>query len=173
MDRPHPERLHVDAPSPDRKHLDRTDAKILTELQRDATIAIATLADRVGLSTSPCWKRVQKLEKSGVITGRVAVVDAARVGLGLSVLVEIEALDHTPEWRARFLAAVKSLPEVMEVLRLGGASDYLLRVQVANTQSYDAFYTRLTTAVPLRSVVSKFVMEKLHAKASLPLQDFY
>jgi len=152
--------------------MDRTDAKILTELQRDATIAIAALADRVGLSASPCWKRVQKLEKAGVITGRVALVDPARVGLGLMVLVEIEALDHTAEWRARFLNAVKSLPEVMEVLRLGGATDYLLRVQVADTTSYDAFYRRLTDAVPLRSVVSKFVMEQLHAKTSLPIPDF-
>jgi Lrp/AsnC family transcriptional regulator len=172
MDRPHPETLKDAHPVSDRFPLDRTDAKILTELQRDATIAIAALADRVGLSASPCWKRVQKLEKAGVITGRVALVDAARVGLGLTVLVEVEALDHTPEWRARFLAAVKGLPEVMEVLRLGGASDYLLRVQVSGTQSYDAFYTRLTEAVPLRSVVSKFVMEKLHAKASLPLQEW-
>ena len=82
MDRPLPESLKNARLVSERIHLDRTDAKILTELQRDATIAIATLADRVGLSASPCWKRVQKLEKSGVITGRVALVDAARVGLG-------------------------------------------------------------------------------------------
>lgn len=149
--------------------MDRIDAKILTELQQDATIPIAVLADRVGLSTSPCWKRVQKLEKAGVILGRVARVDPAKVGLGLMVLVEVEALDHTPEWRARFLATVEILPEVMEVLRLGGSADYLLRVLVPDTQSFDAFYQRLVAGVPLRSVTSKFVMEVAHSKLGLPL----
>lgn len=149
--------------------MDRIDARILTELQRDATIPIAVLADRVGLSTSPCWKRVQKLEKAGVITGRVARVDPAKVGLGLTVLVEVEALDHTPEWRARFLKAVEGLPEVMEVLRLGGSADYLLRVVVADTAAFDALYQRMVAEVALRSVTSKFVMEVAHSKSCLPV----
>ena len=152
-----------------RPTLDRIDAKILTELQQDATLPIAVLADRVGLSTSPCWKRVQKLEKAGVILGRVAKINPAKVGLGLMVLVEIEAVDHTPEWRARFLATVEALPEVMEVLRLGGPSDYLLRVVVADTISFDGVYQRLVAGVPLRSVTSKFVMEVAHTKAALPI----
>lgn len=150
--------------------LDQIDKRILTELQRDATLPVVELAHRVGLSASPCWKRVQKLEKAGVITGRVARVDHGKVGLGLTVLVEIAAMDHSAEWRDRFLAVVKAAPEVMEVLRLGGGADYLLRVTVPDTAAYDAFYRRLTEAVALRAVSSKFVMEVAHQKASLPLQ---
>ena len=151
--------------------MDQIDRRILTELQRDATLPIVELAQRVGLSGSPCWKRVQKLEKSGVITGRVAQVDHGKVGLGLTVLVEVSAMEHSAVWRDSFLAAVQSAPEVMEVLRLGGDADYLIRVTVADTKGYDAFYRRLTEAVALRSVRSKFVMETVHFKASLPLLD--
>lgn len=149
--------------------MDQIDRRILTELQTDATLAIVDLAQRVGLSASPCWKRVQKLEKAGVITGRVARVDPGKVGLGLTVLVEVSAMDHSEAWRAQFLAAAKAAPEVMEVLRLGGDADYLLRVIVPDTQSYDAFYRRLIAAVALRGVSSKFVMETVHVKPSLPL----
>lgn len=159
----------MNSPQPIRLTLDRIDAKILIALQEDATVPIAVLADRVGLSTSPCWKRVQKLEKAGVILGRVARVDPAKVGLGLMVLVEIEAVDHTPEWRARFMATVETLPEMMEVLRLGGPSDYLLRVVVPDTTSFDGFYQRLVAGVTLRSVTSKFVMEVAHCKRGLPI----
>ncbi|MBC7478808.1 MAG: Lrp/AsnC family transcriptional regulator [Pseudorhodobacter sp.] len=159
----------MDNLQPARFVLDRIDTRILNELQQDATIPIAVLADRVGLSTSPCWKRVQKLEKAGVILGRVARVNPAKVGLGLMVLVEVEALDHTPEWRARFLATVEALPEVMEVLRLGGPADYLLRVLVPDTQSFDGFYQRLVSRITLRAVTSKFVMEVAHSKLGLPI----
>ena len=112
------------------KDLDQIDRKILTELQRDATLPIATLADKVGLSQTPCWKRVQKLEAAGIITHRVALVDPRKVGLGLTVLCEIEAANHTPAWRETFLTVVSAFPEVVEVLRLGGLSDYMLRVVV-------------------------------------------
>ena len=159
----------MDVAFPKRLTLDRIDAKILTALQQDATLPIAVLADRVGLSTSPCWKRVQKLEKAGIILGCVARINPAKVGLGLTVLVEVEAVDHTPEWRARFLAAVEALPEVMEVLRLSGPTDYLLRVVVPDTQSFDEVYQRLVAGVTLRAVTSKFVMEVAHQKPSLPI----
>lgn len=149
--------------------MDQIDRKIVTELQRDATLPIAQLADRVGLSQTPCWKRVQKLEGTGVITGRVALVDPAKLGLGLTVLAEIEALDHTADWRDTFMAAVAKIPEIMEVLRLGGASDYLLRIVVADMAAYDAIYIRLAEAVPLRSITSKFVMETVMKRACLPL----
>lgn len=149
--------------------MDQIDRRILTELQHDAVLPIAELAQRVGLSASPCWKRVQKLEKAGVITGRVARIDPGKVGLGLTVLMEVSAMDHSADWRDRFLSAVTAAPEVMEVLRLGGDADYLLRVIVADTAGYDAFYRRLSGAVALRSVSSKFVMETVHVKASLPL----
>ncbi len=151
--------------------MDQIDRRILTELQRDATLPIVELASRVGLSASPCWKRVQKLERNGVIIGRVARVDAHKLGLGLTVLVEVTAMDHSAPWRDAFLDAVRASPEVMEVLRLGGESDYLLRVTVSDTQSYDAFYRRFTASVPLRAVRSSFVMETVHVKASLPLSE--
>jgi Lrp/AsnC family transcriptional regulator len=151
--------------------MDQIDRRILTELQRDATLPIVELAQRVGLSASPCWKRVQKLERTGVIIGRVARVDPHKLGLGLTVLVEVTAMDHSAQWREAFLEAVRISPEVMEVLRLGGDSDYLLRVTVADTQGYDAFYRRFTAAVPLRAVRSSFVMETVHVKASLPLPE--
>ena len=150
--------------------LDLIDRKILTELQRDATLPIAVLAERVGLSQTPCWTRVQKLEAAGVIIGRVALVDARKVGLGLTVLCEIEAMDHTPAWRDRFLKVVEGFPEVMEVLRLGGQSDYMLRIVVADMPEYDAIYRRLTDEVALKGVRSRFVMEELHRKRSLPLR---
>jgi Lrp/AsnC family transcriptional regulator len=151
------------------KALDQIDRKILTQLMRDATLPIAQLADRVGLSQTPCWKRVQKLEAAGVITNRVAIVDPLRVGLGLTVLCEVEAMDHTPEWRDRFLEAVKAFPEVMEVLRLGGQSDYMLRIVVPDMPAYDEVYRRLTDKIPLKGVRSRFVMESLHHKFALPI----
>ena len=151
------------------KPLDQIDRKILTQLMRDATLPIAQLADRVGLSQTPCWKRVQKLEALGIITGRVALVDPGAVGLGLTVLTEVEAMDHTPEWRDRFLATVTSFPEVMEVLLLGGQSDYMLRIVVPDMPAYDAVYQRLTDKVPLKGVRSRFVMETLHRKTHLPI----
>jgi Lrp/AsnC family transcriptional regulator len=151
------------------KDLDQIDRKILTELQRDATQPIATLASKVGLSQTPCWKRVQKLEAWGVILNRVAIVDPRKVGLGLTVLCEIEAMDHTPAWRDKFLRAVESFPEVIEVLRLGGQSDYMLRIVVADMPAYDTVYRRLTSVIELKGVRSRFVMETLHRKLSLPL----
>jgi Lrp/AsnC family transcriptional regulator len=149
--------------------MDRIDLRILSELQRDATIPVAQLADRVGLSQTPCWKRVQKLEAAGIISGRVAVVDPQKIGLGLTVFVELVALDHTSEWRGGFAAAVAAIPEVMEVLRLGGTSDYMMRIVVADMASYDEIYRRLTGAVDFQSVTSKFVMEVVHAKPELPI----
>lgn len=149
--------------------MDQIDRNILQELQSDATISIAKLADRVGLSQTPCWKRVQKLEAAGVITGRIAVVDPRKVGLGLTVLMDVEAMDHTADWRARFLAVVDTLPEVMEVLRLGGVADYHLRIIVADTDAFDLIYRRLTEAVACKSVTSKFVMERMRIRTVLPI----
>lgn len=150
--------------------MDQIDRKILCELQRDATVPIAQLAHRVGLSQTPCWKRIQKLEAAGIIRGRVALVDPAKVGLGLIVFMEVEALDHTAEWRDSFLAAVDDIPEVIEVLRLGGTTDYLLRLAVADMPAFDAIYRRLTEAVPIRTVTSRFVMETLRQSSVLPIR---
>jgi Lrp/AsnC family transcriptional regulator len=149
--------------------LDRIDRRILNELMRDATLPVSQLAERVGLSQTPCWKRVQKLEAAGVITGRVALVDPAAIGLGLTVFVEIEAADHTPEWRMAFAAVVVDFPEIQEAHRMAGEVDYLLKVLVSSMAAYDTFYLSLTQRLPCRNVTSKFSMERLKATTVLPL----
>lgn len=149
--------------------LDRIDRRILFELMRDATLPIAQLAERVGLSQTPCWKRVQKLEVAGTITGRVALVDPAAIGLALTVFVEIEAADHTPEWRADFGRIVADYPQIVEVHRMAGEVDYLLKVVVGDMAAYDRFYLDLTQRLPCRNVTSKFSMERVRATTALPI----
>lgn len=149
--------------------LDRIDRRILFELMRDATLPVAQLAERVGLSQTPCWKRVQKLEAAGIITGRVALVDPPSIGLGLTVFVEIEAADHTPGWRAAFAAVVEDYPEIQEIHRMAGEVDYLLKVVVTGMAAYDAFYLDLTQRLACRNVTSKFSMERMKATTALPI----
>lgn len=149
--------------------LDRIDRKILYELMRDATLPVSQLAERVGLSQTPCWKRVQKLETAGIITGRVALVDPATIGLGLTVFVEIEAADHTPEWRVAFAKVVEDYPEIVEVHRMAGNVDYLLKAMVSGMAAYDAFYLDLTQRLACRNVTSKFSMERMKATTALPI----
>jgi Lrp/AsnC family transcriptional regulator len=149
--------------------LDRIDRKILHELMQDATIPVSQLAERVGLSQTPCWKRVQKLEAAGIITGRVALVPPELIGLGLTVFVEIEAADHTPAWRAAFAEIVTTLPQIVETHRMAGDVDYLLKVIVPDMQAFDRFYLDLTKRLPCRNVTSKFSMERMKATTILPI----
>jgi Lrp/AsnC family transcriptional regulator len=150
--------------------LDAIDRRILTLLQEDATLSIAVLADRVGLSQTPCWKRVQKLEATGVIQKRVALVDPEAVGLGLTVFVQLETADHSGPWLERFSREVGGLPEVMDVYRMAGDVDYMLRVVVPDMPAFDAFYKRLVSAFPLKNVTSRFAMERLKSTTALPLE---
>jgi Lrp/AsnC family transcriptional regulator len=149
--------------------LDRIDRKILHELMRDATLPVAQLAERVGLSQTPCWKRVQKLEAAGIITGRVALVAPEKIGLGLTVFVEIEAADHTPGWREVFAAMLTDYPQIVETHRMAGDVDYLLKVVVPDMQAFDLFYLDLTQQLPCRNVTSKFSMERMKATTTLPI----
>ena len=149
--------------------MDDIDRSLLEILQQNATLSIAQMAERVGLSPTPCWKRIQKLEAAGVITRRVAVVDPDRVGVGLSVLVSIEAGEHTPEWLERFSLGIGTLPEVMEAYRVAGDVDYVLRVAVADMAEYDAFYKRLIAIAPMKNVTSRFAMERLKHTTAYPL----
>ena len=149
--------------------LDLIDRKIVTELMRDATLPIAQIADRAGLSQTPCWKRIQKLEASGVLTGRVALADPAKLGFGLTVFVGIEAPDHSADWREAFSAAVEAIPEIMEVHRMAGEMDYLLRVAVRDMAAYDALYKRLTDAVAIKNVTSHFAMERMKFTTAYPV----
>jgi len=149
--------------------MDAIDRKILTLLQGNANLSIAELADKVGLSQTPCWKRVQKLETLGVITGRVALVSPEKLGLGLTVFVEIETSDHSKEWLGNFASRLSAMPEVMEFYRMAGDVDYMLRVVVADMQAYDVFYKKLISAVPLKNVTSRFAMEKIKSVTALPI----
>lgn len=151
--------------------MDEIDRHLLTILQADSTLSIAQMADLVGLSPTPCWKRIQKLETAGVITRRVALLEPARVGMGLSVFVAVEAGDHTPEWLQRFAEAVAGMPEVMELYRMAGDIDYMLRVAVADMAEFDAFYKKLIKAAPLKNVTSRFAMERLKHTTAYPLHS--
>jgi len=150
--------------------MDRTDLKILAILQEDASLPVAEVASRVNLSQTPCWRRIQKLEAQGVIQRRVAILNPDSVGLGLSVFVEIEAADHSPEWLGTFAATVAAMPEVMEVYRMAGDVDYMLRVAVGSMGEYDDFYRRLIAEVPLKNVTSRFAMERVKSTTAYPLQ---
>lgn len=149
--------------------LDLIDRKIVAELMRDATLPIALIADKVGLSQTPCWKRIQKLEAMGVLTGRVALADPVKLGFGIQVFVEIEAMNHSHEWRENFTRAARQLPEVMEIYRMAGRMDYLLRVAVRDMPAYDEFYKRLTDAVPIKNVTSHFSMEQIAFSTAYPV----
>ncbi len=149
--------------------MDAIDRKILAVLQDDAALSVAEIGSRVGLSSTPCWKRIQKLEADGVIQKRVALVDQDRVGLGISVFVSIETGDHSQDWLDRFAKTVTAMPEVMEFYRMAGDVDYMLRVVVPDIAGYDAFYKRLIAVVPLKNVTSRFAMEKIKSTTALPI----
>ncbi len=149
--------------------MDDIDRKLLMRLQEDATISMADLADHVSLSATPVWKRIQKLEKAGVIKRRVALLEPELVGVGLTVLIAIEAHEHSSDWLAAFAAAIAGMPEVMDAYRMAGEVDYMLRVAVPNMTEFDAFYKRLIAAVPLKNVTSRFAMERLKQTTSYPL----
>ena len=151
--------------------LDRIDRRILTELQRDATLPLARLADRVGLSPTPCWKRVRKLEEAGVIARRVALVDPGKAGLGLTAFVAVTAQDHSPASQTALAATLAGLPEVLEVWRLAGEADYLLKVVTPDMAAFDSFYRRLTARLALKAVTSQLALERVSYSTALPIPD--
>jgi Lrp/AsnC family transcriptional regulator len=149
--------------------MDAIDRKILSVLQDDASLSVAEIGNKVGLSSTPCWKRIQRLEGDGVIIKRVALVDQDRIGLGISVFVSVETGDHSQDWLERFAKTVGAMPEVMEFYRMAGDVDYMLRVVVPDMAGYDAFYKKLIAAVPLKNVTSRFAMEKIKSTTALPI----
>jgi Lrp/AsnC family transcriptional regulator len=154
------------------RRIDAIDRKILRVLQEDASLSVAEIGERVGLSSTPCWKRVQRMEQEGIITGKVALVDQNKIGLGLSVFVSVESDDHSDAWLKKFAAAVSAMPEVIEFYRMAGDVDYVLRVVVADMRSYDIFYKKLISAVALKNVTSRFAMEKIKSVTALPVPAF-
>jgi Lrp/AsnC family transcriptional regulator len=149
--------------------MDAIDRKILAVMQEDASLSVAEIGSRVGLSSTPCWKRIQRLEADGVITRRVALVDQSKIGLGITVFVSVETGDHSQEWLGRFAEKVQAMPEVMEFYRMAGDVDYMLRVVVPDIAGYDTFYKKLIGTVPLKNVTSRFAMEKIKSTTVLPI----
>jgi Lrp/AsnC family transcriptional regulator len=149
--------------------LDRMDRKILEILQKDCTLQVAEIGKQIGLSTTPCWRRIQKLEESGVIQRRVAVLDPKKVNVGVTVFVSITTSHHTQEWLDRFHEALKDFPEIVEFYRMSGQVDYLLRVVVPDIERYDAFYKKLIARIELSDVSSAFAMEQIKYTTALPL----
>ena len=150
------------------KDMDRLDREILRLISRDASLSLAQIAEQVGLTPTPCWKRIRRMEESGIILRRVTLVDPAKVGLPVAVFVEVETADHSAEWLHRFAEVVNTLPEIVDAWRMSGDVDYLLHVVVPDITAYDTFYRKLIGAVPLRNVTSRFSMERLKA-APLPV----
>ncbi|MGA3005618.1 MAG: Lrp/AsnC family transcriptional regulator [Acetobacteraceae bacterium] len=150
------------------KDLDRFDREILRLITGDASLSLAEIAGRVGLTPTPCWKRIRRMEHDGIILRRVALLDPAKVGLPVSVFVEIETADHSSEWLSRFATVIDEAPEIVDAWRMSGDVDYLLHVVVRDIAQYDAFYRKLIASVPLRNVSSRFSMERMKA-AALPI----
>ena len=151
--------------------MDAVDRKILAVVQEDASLSVAEVGQRVGLSSTPCWKRLQRLEADGVIIRRVALVNPDKLGLGITVFVSVETNDHSQEWLKRFAEVVGAMPEVMEFYRMAGDVDYMLRVVVPDMAGYDAFYKKLIGTVPLKNVTSRFAMERIKQTTALPIAD--
>src|SRR5689334_25170787 len=151
--------------------MDAIDRKILAVLQKDASLSVAEIGNRVGLSSTPCWKRIQRLEAEGVIQRRVAVLDQDKLGIGVTVFVSVETGDHSEQWLKTFANVVGAMPEVMEFYRMAGDVDYMLRVVVKDIAGYDAFYKKLIATVPLKNVTSRFAMERIKSTTALPIAE--
>ena len=150
--------------------IDAIDRRILAELQRDGTLSADQLSERVTLSRNACWRRMKRLEDDGFITGRVALVDAEKLGLGLSVFILIRTSNHDPDWLQKFRAAVISLPEITGVYRMSGDLDYVLRARVSDVKAYDRLYQRLIAKVRLSDVSASFVMEEIKETTVVPME---
>ncbi len=149
--------------------MDDFDTKILGLLQQDATLPVAEIAEKVGLSTTPCWRRIHKLEAAGVIRARVALLDGAMLNAGVTVFVAVRTSRHDRDWLEQFAAVVSALPEVVEFYRMSGEIDYLLRVVVPDIAAYDGVYKRLIERIALADVSSSFAMEQIKYTTALPL----
>lgn len=150
--------------------LDKTDKTLLQLLQQDATLSLNALAETVNLTSTPCWKRLKRLEDAGVINKRVVLLDPEKVGLELTAFVMVKINDHSHEWYVRFVNAVTEFPEVMEFYRMAGEYDYMMKVLVTDMKSFDEFYKKLVNCVAgISKVTSTFAMESLKYTTALPL----
>ncbi len=143
--------------------LDNIDRAILRLLAADASLSLNDIADKVGLTATPCWKRIKRMEEAGIIRARIAVLDADKLGLPVSVFVSVETSDHSAEWLRNFAHTIATTPEIVGAWRMSGDVDYLLHVIVPDIAAYDSFYRQLIAAIPLRNVSSRFAMERMKA----------
>ncbi|MDE2647341.1 MAG: Lrp/AsnC family transcriptional regulator [Paracoccaceae bacterium] len=151
------------------KKLDINDIKILKQLQKNASLSIEEISERISLSRNACWRRIRRLEDDGIINKRVAIVNAEALDLGQMVIVLISTNSHDPKWLSLFRAAITEMPEIMGAHRMSGDLDYILRVRVRDVRAYDKFYQRLISKVPISNVSASFVMEDLKDSTELPL----
>ena len=149
--------------------LDEMDVKILRILQQDCTRSVADIGKEVGLSTTPCWRRINRLQEAGVIRARVALLERKAVNAGVTVFVAVRTAQHNAQWLGRFAKAVASFPEVMDCYRMSGEIDYLIRLALPDIDAYDAFYKRLIAKIELSDVTSMFAMEEIKSTTRLPL----
>lgn len=150
--------------------LDKIDRKILSLLQKDTTTPVAEIGRKVGLSTTPCWRRIQKMEEDGVIRRRVAILDPQKVNAGVTVFVAVRTNEHSESWMKKFSSVIEEFSEVVEFYRMSGDIDYFLRVVVPDIQAFDTFYKRLISKIELTDVSSSFAMGQIKYTTALPLE---
>jgi Lrp/AsnC family transcriptional regulator len=150
-------------------NLDNFDKHILSLLQSDSSLSLAEISDKVGLSQTPCWRRIQQLEKSGVIRKKVALLDSEQLNVGLTVFVNVKTNQHNPEWLDSVKNFADGAPEVTEFYRMSGDTDYLLKVLVPDMKAYDEFYKRLISQAGFSDVSSSFSMEQIKYSTEIPL----
>ncbi len=149
--------------------MDETDLRILRILQEDSSLSVSDVARRVGLSASPCWKRINKLQAEGIIRRQTAILDGERLGFGLTVFVSVTTQEHSGAWLKTFAESITAMPEVLEFHRMAGEVDYMLKVLVPDMKSFDAFYKRLIDSTALTEVTSRFSMECIKETTALPI----
>jgi Lrp/AsnC family transcriptional regulator len=149
--------------------MDRLNAEILRLLQKDATQSVAEIAEQIGLSTTPCWRRIQSLEKQGIIDKRVALLNPEKIGLGMTVFVQVKAAKHDSVWLNKFARHAANIEQIVEFYRMSGEYDYMLKVVVADMQAFDVFYKKLVDGIDLSDVTSSFAMEQIKYTTALPL----
>lgn len=149
--------------------LDKYDRKILALLQENADLPLTELAEQVSLTKNPCWRRIQKLQSSGLIRKKVVLLDAKQLNLGVTVFVNIRTTQHTVEWLEKFAEVVNDIPEIVEFYRMSGDVDYMLKIVVPSIEAYDAVYKKMIKRIEIFNVSSYFAMEEIKNTTELPL----
>ena len=153
----------------DHYHMDKLDSRILDLLQTDGALTAAAIADRIGLSKAPCWRRIKRLQDDGIIKQTVALLDARALNLGTTVFVTLKTAKHNAAWFEQFVSSVREIPEITEIYRMSGDVDYLVRIVVPDIDAYDVVYKRLISTVEFLDVSASFALETIKCTTSLPL----